>query len=76
MVHESTQCTDCVSLMLLSALDIYVMQVVSDLSRSNLPIEAVCNECHISPQCYVPIHSTFIEPFDKCNIYMFQCLEA
>jgi hypothetical protein len=68
MVHEVTQCTDTVSLILFSALNIYVMQAVSDLFRSGLPTEAMCNELHISPKCYVPIHPTFIELSDKCNI--------
>jgi len=76
MVHESTQHPDTVSLMLLSALNIYVMQAVSNLFRSGLPNEAMCNEFRTSHQCYVPIHPIFIEPYDKCNMHMFQYLEA
>jgi hypothetical protein len=76
MVHESTQCTDTVSLMLLSPLNIYVTQAVSNLFPSGLPNEAMCHEFHTSHNCYMPIHPTFIEPYDKCNIHMFQYLEA
>jgi hypothetical protein len=76
MVHESTQCTDTLSLILLSALNIYIMQAVSNLFHSGLPTEAMCNEFHTSHQCYVPIHPTCIELFDKCNVCMFQYLEA
>jgi hypothetical protein len=75
MVCESSQRPLTVSLILLSALNIYVLQAIPDLFPSNLPTELLCNFTPpINAMCLSIPPSWHL--LTNIDIYMFQYLEA